>query len=155
MKDLHLIVIGKLKNKNLLGLESEYLKRIKSPKIHIHECKSFQEDIHLEEKELKNKVNQIETKFGKQKVFVLTEHGKTLSSVQLSQKVFQTLENDQCGICFLIGGAAGFTKEFIKNSDYQLSLSPMTFPHKIARLVFIEQIYRAETIQQGHPYHKD
>lgn len=155
MKDLHLIVIGKLKDKNLLTLENDYLKRLSSPNLHIHECKSHQEDILQEIKELKNKAKQIEEKFGPQFKVVLTEHGKTLDSEKFSDLIFDTMEKQQKGICFFIGGAAGFTKEYIKENDFALSLSPMTYPHQIARLVFVEQVYRATTIFKGHPYHKN
>lgn len=154
MRDLHLIVIGKVKDKNLLSLESDYLKRIKSPKLHIYECKGHQENIDLEVKELMNKVEQIKSKHGNQYLVALTEHGKTMSSDKLSDFVYDVVENRQQGICFLVGGAAGFPKEFLNQCDYKLSLSPMTFPHKIARLIFVEQIYRAQTIKSGHPYHK-
>lgn len=155
MKDFHLIVIGKLKDKNLIALESDYHKRINFPKLYIHECKGHKENIDLEVKELLNKVESIKAKHGKQHIVALTEHGKTFTSDKLSHYVYETMENRQCGICFLIGGAAGFPKDFLKAVDYQLSLSPMTFPHKIARLVFVEQLYRAQTIKQDHPYHKN
>jgi 23S rRNA (pseudouridine1915-N3)-methyltransferase len=155
MKDLHLIVIGKLKDKNLIALENDYLKRVKAPKLHIHECKGHKENIDIEVKELQSKVDQIKSKYGNQHIVALTEHGKTMSSDKLSNYLFNVLENDQKGICFLIGGAAGFPKSFLATCDFQLSLSPMTYPHKLARLLFVEQVYRAQTIKQGHPYHKN
>lgn len=155
MKDNHVIVIGKLKDKHLLTLENEYLKRINFPKLHVHECKAHQENIDLELKELLNKVESIKSKFGNQFIVAMTEHGKTCDSEKLSSFIYDIIETQQKGVCFLIGGAAGFPKEFLKTVDYQLSLSPMTFPHKIARLVLIEQIYRAQTIKQDHPYHKN
>lgn len=155
MKSIHLVLIGKLKDKSILSLELDYIKRIKSFNFTIHECKGHKEDIHQEIKELKNKAEQLETKFGPFKRIVLSEHGQTLSSTKLSTKIYNIFENENKNIIFFIGGAAGFTKDFINECDYQLSLSPMTFPHKLARLIFIEQLYRAETINSGHPYHKD
>ncbi|OIQ16779.1 MAG: hypothetical protein BM556_14045 [Bacteriovorax sp. MedPE-SWde] len=155
MKDLHLIVIGKLKDKNLIALENDYLKRVKAPKLHIHECKGHKENIEIEVKELLSKVESIKSKFGNQHLVALSEHGKTMDSEKLSHYIFDVIENKQKGICFLIGGAAGFPKDFLEQCDFLLSLSPMTYPHKLARLIFVEQIYRAETIKAGHPYHKN
>lgn len=154
MRDIHLVVIGKLKDKNILELENDYLKRIKSPTLHIYECKSYQEDIEAETKELNLKFKQIEEKFGPQFKVVLTEHGQTYSSLKFSNFIFDIIENKQKGVTFLIGGAAGFSQEFLDQSDSKLSLSPMTYPHQLARLLFIEQIYRAKTIYDKHPYHK-
>lgn len=154
MRDLHLVVIGKLKDKNLIELENDYLKRIKSPNLYVYECKSYQEDTELEAKELNQKVKQIEEKFGTQYKVILTEHGQTYSSPKFSEFVFEIIEKKQKGITFLIAGAAGFPKDFVTSANAQLSLSPMTYPHQLARLLFIEQIYRAKTIYDKHPYHK-
>ncbi|EQC44828.1 23S rRNA (pseudouridine(1915)-N(3))-methyltransferase RlmH [Bacteriovorax sp. Seq25_V] len=155
MKDLHLVVIGKLKDKNILALENDYLKRLKSPSLSIYECKGHQEDIEAEVKELKQKCKAIEDKHGRQYIVALTEHGKTMTSDKLSEFIFDVIENKQCGVTFLIGGAAGFPKDFLEECDYKLSLSPMTYPHQLARLLFVEQVYRAKTIYDGHPYHKN
>jgi 23S rRNA (pseudouridine1915-N3)-methyltransferase len=56
-------------------------------------------------------------------------------------------------VIFLIAGAEGFSQEVLKASQEKISLSELTFPHKIARLLLVEQIYRAQTIRSGHPYH--
>ena len=154
MKDLHLISIGKNKDNNFLHLEEKYLKRLEGLKLHLHECIGHREDITKEVQELKKKVIQIERKFGPLNIFIVTEHGKLLSSEEFSEKILNTVTYTQKGICFLIGGSLGFTKDFLKESNFNLSLGKMIFPHRMARLILIEQIYRMNCILKGHPYHK-
>jgi len=79
----------------------------------------------------------------------LDEKGKVLDSIEFS-KIFQ--KEDE--INFFIGGAYGFEKDFLNSCDEVISLSKMTFSHKIAKIVLFEQIYRALSIVNNHPYHK-
>ncbi len=153
MATIHIISIGKLKDKSVLSLESDYLKRFSDPKVVIHECKAHAENIDVEMKEINQKIKQLE-KNRSLKTFIMTEHGKTYPSTEFSQLFFSHLENAK-DVAFVIGGAAGFSKEFLSLNRNHVSLSPMTFPHRLARLLLIEQIYRAYTINKGHPYHKD
>lgn len=87
------------------------------------------------------------------KVVLLHEAGKLYTS-----KGFTKLIYDLAGlgsIDFLIGGAYGFDKRLIEDSSYiQISLSKMTYPHRLCKAILIEQIYRAQTIKNNHPYHK-
>ena len=82
----------------------------------------------------------------------LMEQGETLTSIHFSQRLAQ-LGNER--IAFVIGGADGLTPELKTKARWQLSLSPMTFPHELARLMLIEQLFRAQAIRQGSPYHRD
>lgn len=82
---------------------------------------------------------------------ILTEEGETLASVPFAAKLEQ-LGADR--LAFVIGGAEGITPALKARARWRLSLSPMTFPHELARLMLVEQIYRAQTILQGGPYHK-
>jgi len=150
---IHIVSIGKLKDKHVQTLESDYLKRFKDPKINLHELKGHQENIDLEMKEISLKLDQLK-KNKSIEVFIMTEHGKTYNSVNFSNLFFKYLELSK-DVVFVIGGAAGFSKEFLAEFKNLTSLSPMTFPHRLARLLLIEQIYRAYTINKGHPYHKD
>ncbi len=79
----------------------------------------------------------------------LHERGEMLDSLEFS-KIFQ----DNSEIRFFIGGAYGFDEKFLKKADKVISLSKMTTSHKIAKLMLYEQIYRALTIVNKHPYHK-
>ena len=79
--------------------------------------------------------------------------GKSLSSEQFAE-LLQTAREQDRDLAFLIGGAFGLSPSVTKKSTMRLSLAPWTLPHEIARLVLVEQIYRAGTIVRGEPYHK-
>tara|TARA_Y100001968_G_scaffold108585_1_gene98215 strand:+ start:193 stop:555 length:363 start_codon:yes stop_codon:yes gene_type:complete len=82
----------------------------------------------------------------------LNENGQLFTSKQLATKLSNSHNQN---ITFVIGGASGLSYSLNSSASWQLSLSPLTFPHEIARLLLIEQIYRAKTITQGGPYHKE
>lgn len=86
--------------------------------------------------------------------FALTRGGKGMTSRGLASHVERMQTYGHPGAAFVIGGAKGLAPELLERADYRLSLSPMTFPHEIARLVVAEQIYRAGTIIAGEPYHR-
>ena len=82
---------------------------------------------------------------------LLMEQGITLTSVGFADRL-QDLGSER--LAFVIGGADGFTDALKSSARWQLSLSPMTFPHELARLLLLEQLYRAQSILQGSPYHR-
>ena len=82
---------------------------------------------------------------------MLMEQGETLTSISLSERL-SSLGSQR--LAFVIGGADGLTAELKALAHWKLSLSPMTFPHELARLLLIEQLFRAQAIQQGSPYHR-
>lgn len=82
---------------------------------------------------------------------MLMEQGETLTSIRLSERL-RSLGSQR--LAFVIGGADGLTAELKALAHWKLSLSPMTFPHELARLLLIEQLFRAQAIQQGSPYHR-
>ena len=82
---------------------------------------------------------------------MLMEQGETLTSINFSERL---LSLGSQRLAFVIGGADGFTAELKNLAHWKLSLSPMTFPHELARLLLIEQLFRAQAIQQGSPYHR-
>ncbi|HEX9309312.1 MAG TPA: 23S rRNA (pseudouridine(1915)-N(3))-methyltransferase RlmH [Gemmatimonadaceae bacterium] len=79
--------------------------------------------------------------------------GKALSSPEFAEFLRAAREQER-DVAFLIGGAFGLASDVSKSSSMRLSLAPWTLPHEIARLVLVEQIYRAGTIVRGEPYHK-
>lgn len=89
------------------------------------------------------------------KIF-LDETGKNLKSTGFAD-IFKQKQLENCpALQFFIGGADGFEKSFLqKNANMKLSLGQMTWPHMLARVMIIEQIYRAIQILAGHPYHRD
>ncbi|MFW6193790.1 MAG: 23S rRNA (pseudouridine(1915)-N(3))-methyltransferase RlmH [Gemmatimonadota bacterium] len=88
------------------------------------------------------------------RLFALTRRGKALTSDGLARHLRRTATYGRPGAAFVVGGAHGLAPEVIERADHRLSLSPMTLPHQMARLVLMEQIYRAGTILRGEPYHK-
>ena len=84
-------------------------------------------------------------------LIALMEQGDTLASVPFAQRLEQ-FGNQR--LAFVIGGADGLTPELKAKARWRLSLSPMTFPHELARLMLVEQLFRAQSIVQGSPYHR-
>ncbi len=88
-------------------------------------------------------------------VILLDEKGKQFTSREFAQKLDFYQNNSIKKICFLVGGAYGFSDEMYQRANEKLSISKMTFTHQMIRLFFVEQIYRADQILQGKPYHND
>ncbi len=80
--------------------------------------------------------------------------GKSMSSEQFSQWLYQFSSNATMPLVFMIGGSLGLNSSLLQSSQLNLSLSPMTFPHTLFRLIFLEQLYRAFKIMHGEKYHK-
>jgi len=87
-------------------------------------------------------------------VCVLTPEGKTLSSEELAGRLRTVKTGGVSSACFILGSSFGLDPAVKALADFRLSLSPMTFPHHLARVMLLEQLYRAETIQAGGRYHK-
>lgn len=87
-------------------------------------------------------------------VFALTREGKGMGSRTLARALEEHALRASPGVAFVIGGAYGLAPAVLSRADRRLSLSAMTLPHEMARLVLAEQLYRAGTILRGEPYHK-
>jgi 23S rRNA (pseudouridine1915-N3)-methyltransferase len=86
-----------------------------------------------------------------EQLVALTEEGRALGSVQLAERL---RDSGSGRLAFVIGGADGLAPRLKQRAAWTLSLSPLTFPHELARLLLLEQLYRAQTILQGGPYHR-
>jgi len=143
---MRIICIGKLKEEFKI-LEKEYLKKIKPfTKIEIIEIKeakgnSAKEILKKEEKEIVPKI--------KGNIIVLVEEGKLLSSEEFARIVEKSPE-----ITFVIGSSYGISEAIKKKASVLLSLSKMTFSHQLARIILLEQIYRAYCIIKNLPYQR-
>lgn len=84
----------------------------------------------------------------------LTRTGDAWGSDRLARHIQQAAVQSSPGIAFMIGGALGLDDTVLKEADRRMRLSTFTFPHDIARLLLLEQLYRAGTIARGEPYHK-
>ncbi len=160
MFDITLITLGKLKEKFYISAAEEYEKRLRGycqfrilelPEVKLPENPSPAEISAGLEKE----ADAILNKLPKGAWFcVLTPEGKRLSSEELADKMHNIKLSGKSSACFLIGSSFGIAPRIKKMADFQLSMSPMTFPHHLARVMVLEQLYRSETIQAGTKYHK-
>ena len=160
MFDITLIAMGKLKEKFYLNAAEEYCKRLKGycnfqiielPEHRLPEDPSIAEISAGLEKE----ADLILTKIPKGAWFcVFTPEGKVLSSEAFADKLKEVKLAGKSSACFLIGSSFGMAPRVKEKADFKLSMGPMTFPHHLARVMVLEQIYRAEAIQAGSKYHK-
>ena len=160
MFDITLITVGKLKEKFYLSAATEYAKRlggycrfslIELPETRLPENPSPAEIAAGLEKE----AEQILAKIPKGSWFcVFTPEGKTLSSEEFAEKMRTVKLSGRSSACFLIGSSFGMAPRIKAAADFRLSMGPMTFPHHLARIMVLEQLYRAEAIQAGSKYHK-
>ncbi|MGJ3254637.1 MAG: 23S rRNA (pseudouridine(1915)-N(3))-methyltransferase RlmH [Elainellaceae cyanobacterium] len=135
------IAVGKIKKSWLRDGIAVYLKR--SPEIEILEIKDSDK-----EKEGEKVLSFMK---GNETLVVLSDDGKLISSVDFAALLTRYASNN---VVFAIGGPDGVSQTLKDRASLLLSLSPMTFPHEIARMLLIEQLYRAKTILQGGNYHK-
>lgn len=87
-------------------------------------------------------------------LWALTRKGKGITSRGLASRLESLAVGGRPGITFVLGGAFGLAPDVLARCDRKLSLSPMTLPHEMARLILLEQLYRAGTIRRNEPYHK-
>lgn len=150
---IHLVTVGRLKDKNLAALNADYEKRISH-------YLPFETHAVREGKGPESQVKAAEAAALKSvipegaHVILLDEHGKHSTSVELADQLQNLMNRSTRHVAFVIGGAAGLDPEWLNTADAKLALSAMTLPHDIARLILVEQIYRACTILRGEPYHK-
>ena len=153
---MHIILaaIGKLKkNTPEYELISTYQKRTKWS----IDVKEYEEKKALTGEALKNAEAELLLSSipDKAKIVVLDEHGETLSSREFANKIRTWQVGGTDTIAFLIGGADGHGQKVKDRANLTLSFGRMTLPHFLMRAVLAEQIYRAQTILDGHPYHRD
>jgi 23S rRNA (pseudouridine1915-N3)-methyltransferase len=139
MIKVKILSIKKHKEKWLNLAIDEYTKRMPNIKLDWIFAK---DDLDLEKKAI------IEEKY-----ICLDEHGKNFTSIEFSKKVINFLEIEKVST-FIIGGSEGLPKNILKNSLFNLSLSNLTFPNQICRLLLVEQLYRSFEISKGSKYHK-
>lgn len=157
---IKVVTVGKLKEKYLKDGIAEYSKRIsrfaKLEMIEIADEKTpdraseseNQKILGIEGKRILSKVGDRDF------VIVLAIEGKTFSSEEFSKQLEEASIKGFSTLTFIIGGSLGLAQDVKKRSNLSVSFGRLTLPHQLMRLVLVEQIYRAFTIQQGSPYHK-
>lgn len=141
MLRISVICQGKLKEKYYADACAEYLKRLGA--YAAAEVIEIAEDADVSPKIPKGAY-----------VIAMAIEGEKLSSEQLAARLEKLALGGSSRLCFLIGGSEGLTASVKRQADMRLSMSDMTFPHHLARVMVLEQIYRAFTINAGTKYHK-
>ncbi len=85
----------------------------------------------------------------------LDERGKALASAEFAETFRRWRDGGRDSVCFLIGGADGLAPALRERADLALAFGPQTWPHMLVRVMLLEQVYRAERILAGHPYHRE
>ena len=154
--EIKLIVVGKTKSSELVRLINEYVKRINFyKKFKIIEANSLKSKKNSEKEIKKIEGENILKNIKKNElIFLLDENGKSFNSRKFADFLSNKFKTNK-SIVFVVGGAHGFSNEIKQKSNEIISLSEMTFSHQIIRLFFTEQVYRALTILNNHPYHND
>ena len=160
MLNVTVICVGKMKEKFYIEAAAEYQKRLKGY------CKL--EVIELPEQKLPQDPapGQIEAALDKEHEAILAKlpksgqivamcvEGKGMSSPQLARTIGNWMVTGVSDVAFVVGGSYGMSSKIKQRADVRLSMSEMTFPHHLARVMLLEQIYRAFKIQEGSGYHK-
>ena len=160
MFEITLITMGKLKEKFYISAASEYSKRLSGYSrfnlIELSETRLPDDPSPAEiASGLEKEAELIFTKIPKGAWFcVFTPEGKVISSEAFADKLKEVKLSGKSSACFLIGSSFGISPRVKAKADFKLSMGPMTFPHHLARIMVLEQLYRAEAIQAGSKYHK-
>jgi 23S rRNA (pseudouridine1915-N3)-methyltransferase len=137
--------IGKTKHPAIQSLTDEYLKRL----LQYAET----EGISLKDEATLLKLCGRDGRGTRRRLVILDSGGKQLSSEELAEFIRAHQDRNPAPLVFAIGPADGFSDELRRQTDFTLSLGKMTLAHELARVVLLEQTYRAFTILKGHPYH--
>lgn len=155
---INLICLGKTDDKEINNLIKYYQNRL--PKhwnfeiteiSDVKNAKNLSPDL-LKKEEGKLILNLVENS---DLMILLDEKGKQFTSREFAEKIDGWMNSSVKKVCLIIGGAYGFSEEIYTRANEKMSLSKMTFTHQMIRLFFVEQIYRADQILQGKPYHND
>ena len=160
MVSVHIICVGKMKEKFYLEAAAEYAKRLSGY------CRLTVTELPEERLPDRPTPAQIQGALEREgtailaklprggKVVAMCIEGKTMDSPQLSQQMNRWMVEGASDITFLVGGSFGMSQTVKDRAHLRLSMSPMTFPHHLARVMLLEQLYRGFQINEGGRYHK-
>ena len=162
MKQMKITIaaVGKLKEKYLKEGMAEYVKRlsrygdidlIEVDDEHAPDSLSPAQEAQVKQKEAERLLKRV--KEGSY-IILLDLAGEQVSSESFASKLENIMISGSSHITFIIGGSLGLDQSLINRADYRISLSKMTFPHQLMRMILLEQVYRAYRIIHNQPYHK-
>jgi 23S rRNA (pseudouridine1915-N3)-methyltransferase len=150
-----LLAIGKTNSAEIRNIVDDYSKRInryvKFEAVYIENSQQKFSD--NEKQKIKEGEHILKKLQAGDYLILLDERGKEYNSVQFAEQLSLFFNQSIKNICFVFGGAYGFSEEVYARSNAKISLSRMTFSHQIIRIIFAEQLYRAFTIINNEPYH--
>ena len=153
-----LLQTGKTTDKHIEELIDLYTNRIKKytvfEVITLPDVKNTK-NMPVQEQKIKEAAKIIQSVSEDDYIILLDERGKELRTIEFSGALEKMFFLPKKRIVFVIGGAWGFSETIYTRADYKMSLSKMTYPHQLVRLLFLEQLYRAFTIIKGEPYHHE
>jgi 23S rRNA (pseudouridine1915-N3)-methyltransferase len=155
---LILLLTGKTSDKHIAEVAELYTSRIKKYMgfeiITLPDIKNTR-NMSVQEQKIKEGKKILQTLGVEDYVILLDEKGKKFRTVEFSAWIEKIFMLPKRRIIFVIGGPWGFSDEIYNRADFKMSLSEMTFPHQLVRLLFLEQLYRVFTIIKGEPYHHE
>ena len=158
--NIAVISVGKLKEKPYRQMADEYLKRLsrfgKYEEIELPDLPEREGASPAEEEKIKLREGEpiLQRIRPGDRVIALTIPGKQRSSPELAAEIQEAKNRGTGRLVFLIGGSLGLGENVLARADGEMSMSRMTFPHQLARVMLLEQLYRAEKINAGERYHK-
>ncbi len=138
---LTVLAVGRLKEQWLEDGAAEYEKRVRAR-------------LPLEIIEAKDEAALVKRIPPRSELWVLDERGKELGSDELARAIGERMSRGEQGMAFVIGGADGHSKAFLERARVRWSLGKLTLPHRLVRVILLEQLYRALAIIRGEPYHR-
>ena len=153
-----LLQTGKTSDKNISEIADLYSSRISKyyafDIITLPDIKNTR-NMPVEEQKLKEGKQILQAITSDDLIILLDERGKELRTIEMAAWLEKLFHTPKKRIVFIIGGPWGFSEEIYGRADFRISLSKLTFPHQLVRLLFLEQLYRAFTIIRGEPYHHE
>jgi 23S rRNA (pseudouridine1915-N3)-methyltransferase len=151
MPKIEIIAAGQLKKGPLFELCEEYIKRLTWPLTVIAIESKYKDAGQMQAEENKKIAAYLRDD---SHVIVMDERGKSLGSIEFAT-IIEKIRNSGRDLQFVIGGAGGLSNDIRKRANFVLGLGAQTWPHMLARVMLLEQIYRAQQILSGHPYHRE
>jgi len=155
VRKITLVAVGRLKERYWREAADEYLKRLR-PYAQVEVAEVADRDVTRDERRarVEEGVDALRALPDATWVVALDIGGKARSSEAFARHLARLADERRSSVAFVIGGAAGLAPEVLARADERFSLGPMTLPHQLARVVLLEQLYRAFRIQRGEPYHR-